>query len=40
MATGYEQVRSIVAELSGDWESVRKVDLDLPATGVCGIPIR
>ena len=39
MATGYEQVRSIVAELSGDWESARKVDLDLPATGVCGIPI-
>ncbi|SDO25596.1 Pyridine nucleotide-disulphide oxidoreductase [Psychrobacillus sp. OK028] len=35
MATGYEQVRSIVAHLSGDFESAKKVELDLPETGVC-----
>jgi hypothetical protein len=35
MATGYEQVRSIVAALAGDWESAKKVELDLPQTGVC-----
>ena len=35
MATGYEQVRSVVAALAGDWESARKVELDLPETGVC-----
>jgi thioredoxin reductase len=35
MATGYEQVRSIVAALIGDWESAEKVELDLPETGVC-----
>ncbi len=35
MATGYEQVRSVVAALCGDWESARKVELDLPETGVC-----
>src|SRR4029453_17976251 len=33
--TGYEQVRSVVAALVGDWESARKVDLVLPETGVC-----
>lgn len=37
MATGYEQVRSIVAHLTGDFESARKVELDLPETGVCSI---
>ncbi|TQR20660.1 NAD(P)-binding domain-containing protein [Psychrobacillus vulpis] len=37
MATGYEQVRSIVAHLSGDFESAKKVELDLPETGVCSI---
>jgi hypothetical protein len=37
MATGYEQVRSIVAALTGDWESAGKVELELPETGVCGI---
>ncbi|MEX2104494.1 MAG: NAD(P)-binding domain-containing protein [Bacilli bacterium] len=36
MATGYEQVRSIAAALSGDWEAARKVELHLPETGVCG----
>ncbi|HEY0750157.1 MAG TPA: NAD(P)-binding domain-containing protein [Chitinophagaceae bacterium] len=35
MATGYEQVRSIAAALAGDWESARRVELDLPETGVC-----
>lgn len=34
--TGYEQVRSIVAELVGDHESARRVELVLPETGVCG----
>ncbi|MCX5064465.1 NAD(P)-binding domain-containing protein [Micromonospora lupini] len=35
MATGYEQVRSVVAALAGDWAAARDVQLDLPATGVC-----
>ena len=35
MLTGYEQVRSVVAELTGDHEAARRVDLTLPATGVC-----
>lgn len=35
MATGYEQVRSVVAGLMGDWEAARRVELDLPETGVC-----
>ncbi len=35
MATGYEQVRSVVAYLSGDDEAAKKVKLDLPETGVC-----
>ncbi|MEK4486330.1 NAD(P)-binding domain-containing protein [Psychrobacillus sp. FSL H8-0484] len=35
MATGYEQVRSIVAYLTGDFESAQKVELELPGTGVC-----
>ncbi|GGA25019.1 NAD(P)-binding domain-containing protein [Psychrobacillus lasiicapitis] len=37
MATGYEQVRSIVAHITGDLESARKVELELPETGVCSI---
>ncbi|MFS0868768.1 NAD(P)-binding domain-containing protein [Paenibacillus xylanilyticus] len=37
MATGYEQVRSIVAALVGDMESARKVELELPETGVCSL---
>jgi len=40
MATGYEQVRSIVAYLSGDDESSEKVQLDLPETGVCKTNIK
>ncbi len=35
MATGYEQVRSVVAALAGDLESADAVELDLPQTGVC-----
>lgn len=35
MATGYEQVRSIAAWLDGDLEAARRVELDLPETGVC-----
>jgi hypothetical protein len=35
MATGYEQVRSIAAYLVGDVEAARRVELDLPETGVC-----
>jgi hypothetical protein len=35
MATGYEQARSVVAALAGDWEAARDVQLDLPETGVC-----
>lgn len=35
MLTGYEQVRSVVAALTGDWEAARRVDLVLPETGVC-----
>lgn len=36
MATGYEQVRSVVAELAGDTVAARQVQLVLPETGVCG----
>ncbi|WP_274306979.1 NAD(P)-binding domain-containing protein [Solibacillus daqui] len=39
MATGYEQVRSIVAYLTGDLEAARKVELDLPKTGVCSLDL-
>jgi thioredoxin reductase len=35
LATGYEQVRSIVAELVGDHAAARDVHLVLPETGVC-----
>ncbi|GHO94884.1 flavoprotein [Reticulibacter mediterranei] len=35
MLTGYEQVRSIVAALCGEWEAARAVELVLPETGVC-----
>jgi len=37
MATGYEQVRSITAYLSGDEEASKRVELELPETGVCSI---
>ncbi|WP_421930394.1 hypothetical protein [Lysinibacillus halotolerans] len=37
MATGYEQIRSIVSYFSGDIEASKKVELELPETGVCSI---
>jgi cation diffusion facilitator CzcD-associated flavoprotein CzcO len=35
LRTGYEQVRSVVAALAGEWEAARQVELVLPETGVC-----
>ncbi|MBP6702601.1 MAG: NAD(P)-binding protein [Vicinamibacteria bacterium] len=35
LATGFEQVRSIAAALSGDLKAADEVHLDLPETGVC-----
>jgi hypothetical protein len=35
LATGYEQARSVVAALAGDWAAARDVHLELPETGVC-----
>jgi hypothetical protein len=35
MMTGYEQVRSIVADIAGDREAAARVELVLPETGVC-----
>jgi thioredoxin reductase len=34
--TGYEQVRSIAADLAGDRAAAERVELVLPETGVCG----
>jgi thioredoxin reductase len=34
--TGYEQTRSVVAEIAGDEESAARVELVLPDSGVCG----
>lgn len=39
MITGYEQVRSIVADIVGDKEGAAKVELVLPETGVCSAPL-
>jgi hypothetical protein len=33
--TGYEQVRSIVADIAGDKDAAARVELVLPETGVC-----
>jgi hypothetical protein len=35
MLTGYEQVRSIVADIAGDHAAAARVELVLPETGVC-----
>jgi Pyridine nucleotide-disulphide oxidoreductase len=35
MITGYEQVRSIAADIAGDREAAERVELALPETGVC-----
>lgn len=40
MATGYEQVRSVVAYLCGDLEASKTIELDLPETGVCSTNIK
>ena len=39
LATGYEQVRSVVAALAGDREAADTVQLELPETGVCSSDI-
>lgn len=38
MATGFEQVRSVVAHLAGDEAAAARVELVLPETGVCSAP--
>jgi thioredoxin reductase len=38
LATGHEQVRSIAAMLAGDTNAARRVELELPETGVCNAP--
>ena len=35
LLTGYEQVRSVVAAIAGDWAAADDVQLILPETGVC-----
>ena len=35
MLTGYEQVRSIAAQIAGDHDAANRVQLVLPETGVC-----
>ncbi len=35
LATGYEQARSVIAEIAGDHDAARRIELDLPETGVC-----
>jgi hypothetical protein len=35
MITGYEQVRSIAADIAGDADAAQRVELVLPETGVC-----
>ncbi|MEK3992891.1 MULTISPECIES: NAD(P)-binding domain-containing protein [Robertmurraya] len=39
LATGYEQVRSVVAYLTGDLEGAKEVHLELPETGVCSVGV-
>jgi hypothetical protein len=39
MLTGYEQVRSIMADIAGDHEAAKRVELVLPETGVCSRPL-
>jgi thioredoxin reductase len=38
LATGHEQVRSIVAAIAGDHAAAARVELSLPETGVCSGP--
>lgn len=37
LATGYEQTRSVVAEIAGDHDAARRIELALPETGLCSI---
>ncbi len=37
MLTGYEQARSVVSAIAGDWDAARRVELALPETGVCSL---
>ena len=37
MATGFEQVRSVVAAIAGDLAAADRVELELPETGVCSL---
>jgi thioredoxin reductase len=37
MLTGYEQARSVVSAIAGDWVAARRVELQLPETGVCSV---
>ncbi|MFZ3590557.1 NAD(P)-binding domain-containing protein [Bacillus sp. DJP31] len=39
LATGYEQVRSVVAYMTGDFTGAKEVQLELPETGVCSTGI-
>jgi hypothetical protein len=39
LATGYEQARSVVAMLAGDVAAAERVELELPETGVCSVPV-
>jgi hypothetical protein len=38
LLTGYEQARSVVAAISGDYKSADQVALVLPESGVCSGP--
>jgi thioredoxin reductase len=40
LLTGYEQARSVVAAIAGDWDAARRVELVLPETGVCSTDAR
>ncbi|MGX9292535.1 hypothetical protein ACSLGF_15320 [Bacillus sp. A015] len=40
LATGYEQARSVVADMTGDKESAKRVELKLPETGVCKVALK
>jgi thioredoxin reductase len=37
LLTGYEQARSVVSAIAGDWEAARRVELQLPETGACSL---
>jgi hypothetical protein len=39
LMTGYEQVRSIIADIAGDKKGAERIELVLPETGVCTRPL-